>query len=275
MAPAPAREIAAAAGAARAALSAMARPSGEFDASRYFRGARDLGFYNVGTTAVRALARSIEAEHPDWSIADAMAFADTLLADRHLEVKAIAVELVARYRRWFSPALLPPWKRWLAAGQAANWATTDGICSSLIGPTLVRFPAAATALRGWAAHRVLWVRRAAIVGLIPLARRGQALDQVYETARQLHADREDLIEKAGGWALREAGRTDAARLERYLRAHGPAIPRTTVRYAIERFPLPARRRLLEITRAAGAARGRGTLRRLGVGLTAARLRRRT
>ena len=45
--------------------------------------------------------------------------------------------------------------------------------------------------------------------------------------------------------LREAGKTDMPRLERYLRANGPAIPRTTLRYAIERFPEPKRRALLK------------------------------
>ena len=48
--------------------------------------------------------------------------------------------------------------------------------------------------------------------------------------------------------LREAGKADAGRLERYLRANGPKIPRTTVRYAIERFPPAKRRELLDATR---------------------------
>jgi 3-methyladenine DNA glycosylase AlkD len=94
----------------------------------------------------------------------------------------------------------------------------------------------------------MWVRRASIVGLIPLARRGDSLDLVYEIARRLHADREDLIQKAVGWALREAGKTDIARLERYLRANGASIPRTTLRYAIERFPETRRRALLIATK---------------------------
>ena len=93
----------------------MARPAGDFDASRYFRGPGDLGFYNVGTAAMRALARSIHAQHRGrWSIDEAMAFADALIADRHLEAKSVGIEVVARYRRDFTPRLLPAWKRWLA-----------------------------------------------------------------------------------------------------------------------------------------------------------------
>jgi 3-methyladenine DNA glycosylase AlkD len=86
--------------------------------------------------------------------------------------------------------------------------------------------------------------------LIPLLRKGLALDLGYDIARTLHAGKEDLIQKAVGWALREAGKTDAHRLEQYLVANGSSISRTTVRYAIERFPEAKRRRLLEVTKGA-------------------------
>jgi 3-methyladenine DNA glycosylase AlkD len=226
----------------------MARPSGDFDASRYFRGAYDLGFFNVGTSTMRALARSIDGGHRHWTIDDAMAFAEIVIVDRHLEAKSVGIEVVARHRRAFTPALLPRWKRWFARNHSANWATTDSICGALIGPLLVGRPRAAARLRSWSTHPNMWVRRASIVGLIPLARKGVALDQVYGVARRLHADGEDLIQKAVGWALREAGKADPARLERYLRANGPRIPRTTLRYAIERFPPRKRAQLLRETR---------------------------
>ena len=76
----------------------------------------------------------------------------------------------------------------------------------------------------------------------------RSLDLVYEIAKRLHGDREDLIQKAVGWTLREAGKTDLARLERYLRANGARIPRLTLRYAIERFPPAKRAALLKETR---------------------------
>ena len=236
-------------------LARLARSVGEFDASRYFRGPRDLAFYNVGTPAMRALARSIYAANADtWSIDDAMALANALVADRYLEAKSIGIEIVARYKRDFSPRQLPTWKRWLAENRSANWATTDGICGCLIGPLLVKHPELADGMRAWSRHRNMWVRRASIVGLIPLARRGVALDIAYDVAKTLHRDKEDLVQKAVGWTLREAGKADPARLERYLRANGPSIPRTTVRYAIERFDEKKRRELLSVTIGSGYAR---------------------
>ncbi len=80
------------------------------------------------------------------------------------------------------------------------------------------------------------------------AGKGRHLETVYETVSALLPDGHDLIHKAAGWLLREAGKAEAQRLETYLLAQGPRIPRTTVRYAIERFPEIKRRKILEKTR---------------------------
>jgi 3-methyladenine DNA glycosylase AlkD len=238
----------------RRALKGMARPAGTFDASRYFRGDGDLAFYNVGTAAVRDMARAIYRVHrKEWSVTHALRFANALIMDRHLEVKSVGIRLLAHYPSACTPRFLPVWKRWLAKNHASNWATTDEICGHLIGPLIRVRPALAPVVGGWARHRNLWVRRAAAVSLIPSVRKGASLEVAYDVARRLHADREDLIQKAVGWLLREAGKADPARLERYLRRHGPSIPRTTVRYAIERMPERTRKAILSATRAPGRA----------------------
>ena len=234
---------------AKRALAKLSRPAGAFDASRYFRGDEDLGFYNVGMSAVHQLSKSLAREHrPFWSVADALTFADTLIQDRYLEVKEVGIEVLAAFRRGFTPRLLPVWKRWLASNYAANWATTDSVCGALIRPLLLAHPHLVKDVGRWSRHKNLWVRRASAVGLLASIHKGNALDEAYRVARVLHADREDLIQKAVGWMLREAGKVDPRRLERYLRANGPSIPRTTVRYAIERFPPVRRRALLHVTR---------------------------
>src|SRR5215472_5452871 len=63
-------------------LESMARPAGEFDAQRYFRGDHQLRFYNIGTTQMRAFARAVyTANRGEWSAEDAMALADDLIRD--------------------------------------------------------------------------------------------------------------------------------------------------------------------------------------------------
>jgi 3-methyladenine DNA glycosylase AlkD len=201
---------------------------------------------------VRSLVRAIHADIRDrWTIRDAVKFADALIRDPYLETKAIGVEVLARYRPAFTPPLLSTVKRWLARNDAANWATTDSLCGMLIGPLLTAHPTLIPAMRVWSRHPNLWVRRASAVALIPPIRRGLGLDIAYEVATRLHADPHDLIQKAVGWMLREAGKRDRVRLERYLRQHGASVPRTTLRYAIERFPSARRRAVLLATRSPG------------------------
>jgi len=199
---------------------------------------------------MRALARDIYRAHRDrWSLNEALAFADALMSDRYLEVKAVGLEVLARYRRDFTPVVLARCRRWLERDHSTNWATTDEMCGVVIGPVLVRHPSSMKEMRAWASHTNMWVRRASIVGLLPAIRRGEtkaAVDLVYDIARRLHRDPHDLIHKAVGWALREAGKVDPVRLEEYLRANVKAIPRTTFRYAIERFEPRKRKQLLMV-----------------------------
>jgi 3-methyladenine DNA glycosylase AlkD len=243
----PQKTVAAAAKAARRELKKLSRPAGRFDARRYFRGDHDLRFYNTGTGHMRALARSIcVAQRQAWRVTDAVAFADLLMPDPYLETKSLGLEVLARYKRDFTPGLLAQCRQWLAKDYSSNWATTDEMCGVVIGPLLLKHPRLVPQLRGWSRHHNMWVRRASIVGLLKPMRVGDTVDLVYSIARRLHPDPNDLIHKAVGWALREAGKIDAVRLERYLRANVRIIPRTTFRYAIERFDPKKRRALLMI-----------------------------
>lgn len=227
------------------ALARHARPIGDFNPARYFRADGVFRFRGVPMPAVRMLAREVARAHGErWKLAGALAFADVLIRSDYLEDKALGILVLARHRREFTPALLRRWRRWLSSGRSRNWATTDAICGYLIRPLLLTRPELIADVCRWAKARNLWVRRAAAVSLVGPAARGIALDEAYAVARQLEPSQEDLIHKAAGWLLREAGRTDPVRLRRYLLARGVSLPRTTLRYALERFPAEERRRLM-------------------------------
>ena len=232
-------------------LEAHARPLKGFDPDRYFRTTVPTTFLNTGTPFMRGLGKGIAREHrQDWSLADVLALADVLVADSRFEAKSVGIEVLASFHHRFTPVVLPVVKRWLAADRCANWATTDALCGYVIGPLLLTHPALISDVASWRTHRNLWVRRASAVALIKPAVKtgGPALDAAYEVATALRGEPHDLIHKAVGWLLREAGRADADRLVRYLRAGGGAIPRTTLRYAIERFSPALRQDLLRETR---------------------------
>lgn len=81
----------------------------------------------------------------------------------------------------------------------------------------------------------LWQRRIAILATFQFIRHGESADTL-RIAETLLDDKEDLIHKAVGWMLREVGKRDVATLESFLDRHGRSMPRTMLRYAIERLP---------------------------------------
>jgi len=89
----------------------------------------------------------------------------------------------------------------------------------------------------------LWDRRIAMVSTWWFIRQGHTEDTL-KLAAILLKDKEDLIHKATGWMLREVGKRDLAALQRFLQAHCRTMPRTMLRYAIERFPETERNKYL-------------------------------
>ncbi|MGD0784158.1 MAG: DNA alkylation repair protein, partial [Candidatus Aminicenantales bacterium] len=194
---------------------------------------------------MRALAAEFHGRIRDhWSLDDALALCGILLPRKAFEAKTSAILLLLKFKKEFTPALVPRLKRWLAADYCDNWACVDALCPEALSWLIDRHPELVEEITTWTAHPNRWLRRAAIVAFVPLARHGRFLEAAYDVAGRMFPVRDDLLEKANGWMLREAGKTDAARLEAFLLRHGPAVPRTTVRYAIERFSEAKRKTIL-------------------------------
>ena len=90
----------------------------------------------------------------------------------------------------------------------------------------------------------LWERRVSILATFHYIK-GNEFSETLKIARMLLSDEQDLIHKATGWMLREVGKRDLAAEERFLKTHYGKMPRTMLRYAIERFPEPKRQRYLK------------------------------
>ena len=123
-----------------------------------------------------------------------------------------------------------------------NWDLVDVSAPSVVGAHLERRPR--TKLFALAKSKNLWDRRIAIVSTQWFINRGDPTTTL-ALAEMLLNDNEDLIHKATGWMLREVGKRCApGTLERFLDEHATRMPRTMLRYAIEKFPERTRRRYL-------------------------------
>ncbi len=96
----------------------------------------------------------------------------------------------------------------------------------------------------WAKSKDLWTRRIAIISTLHLIRQGHFATTL-KIAKMLLKDEQDLIHKATGWLLREIGKRDLKTLEGFLKEHYQTMPRTMLRYAIEKFPEQIRQAYLK------------------------------
>jgi 3-methyladenine DNA glycosylase AlkD len=122
-----------------------------------------------------------------------------------------------------------------------NWDLVDVTAKHIVGDYLVDKDR--RVLYALAKSSSLWERRIAILSTFHFIEKNQ-FDDTMKIARILLHDRHDLIHKAVGWMLREVGKRNMAREEEFLKAYHESMPRTMLRYAIERFPEYKRRKYL-------------------------------
>ncbi len=122
-----------------------------------------------------------------------------------------------------------------------NWDLVDLTAPHIVGHFL--FDKDRSVLEKWANSNLLWRRRVAILATFYFIRQNQ-FDDTLKLAKQLLNDKEDLMHKSVGWMLREVGKRDVKVLEHFLQKHLAKMPRTMLRYAIERFPEKKRKSYL-------------------------------
>ncbi len=122
-----------------------------------------------------------------------------------------------------------------------NWDLVDTSAPYILGKHLLSQPRGV--LDKLAKSKNVWERRIAIVATLALIRNGE-IEDTFRIAARLLGDPHDLIHKAVGWMLRETGKRSTVALLEFLKEHHAHMPRTALRYAIERFPATQRKRIL-------------------------------
>ena len=214
---------------------AAANPKVAADLSWFFKtgpgeyGEGDL-FHGLKVPQTRAIARDFK----DLGIAEL----ETLLASEYHEERFCAVViLVERYKKSKDKLqrseLFHNYLQFLDTGRLNNWDLID--CSApYFGQQLLDDPKEQEVMWSLAASDDLWKQRAAVMFNYALIRQHE-LGPIFELVENLMEHQHDLIHKACGWMLREAGKRDLTALRMFLAEHVTEMPRTMLRYSIEKM----------------------------------------
>lgn len=224
----------------RSRLRTLARPESVDVLRRFFKtGPGEYGegdvFIGVSLPQLRQVCRECRGV--------ALAEVTRLLRSRVHEERLLALLiLVDAYRRGTPAERGRIYRLYLANTRFINnWDLVDSSAHHIAGAWLEtrrRSP-----LRRLARSRSLWERRIAIIATLHFIR-AREFDDTFAVADLLLEDHHDLIHKAVGWMLREVGNRDGAAERRFLARRYARMPRTMLRYAIEKFPEAERRRYL-------------------------------
>jgi 3-methyladenine DNA glycosylase AlkD len=226
----------------REKLRAVATPERAVGAQRFFKtGPGEYGegdkFLGVTVPDLRRFTR----EFAQLPLRDTR----TLLASEWHEERVLALLILVRqYERGDPPARDAIYDAYLRSTRHINnWDLVDCSAAQIVGAHLAAKSRAP--LRQLAKSSSLWERRIAIIATFHFIRRGE-FDETLRIAEMLLSDHHDLIHKAVGWMLREVGSRNRAAEERFLDAHAATMPRTMLRYALEKLPAQLRARYMRM-----------------------------
>jgi 3-methyladenine DNA glycosylase AlkD len=219
-----------------AALQSLADPGVALSSQRFFK--TGPGEYGAGDRFLGIRVPQLRKQARECQEASLATISALLQSAWHEERLLALMLLVRQYQRGDTAMQARIAKLYLARRRRVNnWDLVDSSAHLILGPHLQLGDR--RLLDRFARSRDLWERRIAMLSTLHFIRQRDHEDAL-RIARLLLNDREDLIHKAVGWMLREVGKRDPEVERAFLDAHAARMPRTMLRYAIEKFPARVR-----------------------------------
>ena len=225
-------------------LKALANPSRAFGLQKFFQTAK--GQYGEGDVFLGLTVpevRKVAAKYKHLSLSEI----ERLTSSRFHEFRLCGlVILTLQFKSSKDPLdhqkIFNFYMTQAKAGYVNNWDLVD-VTAPILGAYLVGQKDPYPFLQKLSRSKSLWDRRLAIIFTFAFIRAGE-LDPTIETSQRLLKDDHDLIHKAVGWMLREVGKRDIQILREFLNENSQEMPRTMLRYAIEKMSETERRKWL-------------------------------
>ena len=230
-------------------LDAALRTSGTLQRAeheqRYLRS--QLRFYGTSVPAARAAAKAVAKRTPDLDHDALLSLVSDLWARGVHECRVASVELLRLYPSRLGPADAAALEQFVR--ESKTWALVDALSTGVIAELVERCDGMGPVLDRWAVDSDFWVRRCAVLALLPALRRGGGDVQRFgRYADAMLDEKEFFIRKAIGWVLRDLGRRNPTFVTAWLAARTSRASGVTMREAVKYLPETDRDRLMDAYR---------------------------
>lgn len=206
-----------------------------YNVQRWFK--EPIKSYNVRYPVVKKIARKFFPTCPECELIDAC---DALWSSGYQEEGSIAIQWVKK-AKLYEFFMLETW----VYKYLKNWAHIDELCCGVLGHLLIVKPEHIERVKSWTKSTNRWKRRAAAVSFIVPVRKGLYKEHMFEVASLLLKDNDDLVQKGYGWLLKEGCKKFQDEVFEFVMKNKKDMPRTALRYAIEKMPASLKKRAME------------------------------
>lgn len=209
---------------------------------RFFK--EPIKTYGVRAPITRKISRKYWLRVKNLSKQEIFCLCEELLRSGYMQEATIAFSWAWRWRNYYEERDGKIFTLWLKK-YVSNWAECDDFCGHAFGFFVFQFPDFLPQLNVWAKSKNRWLRRASAVILIYSVRRKKYLEKIFEISDILLEDKDDMAQKGYGWALKEASNRYRDKVFKYVMERKNKMPRTALRYAIEKMPLKMKEQAME------------------------------
>lgn len=199
-----------------------------------------MRLYGIKTAIVTTIAKKYFQEIKYMPKEEVFELCDALWQSGYMEEAFVACNWSYALHKDYTKNDMEVCERWVKK-YVTNWAACDTLCNHTIGTLVEMYPNHVDKLKKWTRSKNRWVRRAAAVTLIVPARKGLFLEDIFIIADLLLTDKDDMVQKGYGWMLKVASQTHQKYVFDFVMARKDHMPRTALRYAIEKMPQDLRK----------------------------------
>ncbi len=192
-------------------------------------------FYGVKNPVVHKICQEFSGQVRAMTKQEVFGLCEILWQSGFMEESLVACNWSYYFHKKYEPTDFLVFERWINE-YVSNWASCDTLCNHTLGDFIMMYPVYISRLKEFARSSNRWMRRASAVSLIIPARKGMFLDDILEIAGILLLDKDDLVQKGYGWMLKAASEAHCNEIFDFVIKHKDIMPRTALRYAIEKMP---------------------------------------